>query len=859
MSMNLGTAIAYIDLDSSKFVHGMRGISSQLSTFNSATATTGQKMTAMGNVAKSVGGGLTKALTLPLAGAGLASLKVASDFEAGMSKVASLSGATGKDLKMLEQKAREMGASTKFSATEASEAMSYMALAGWDANEMAAGIEPTLKLAGAAGMDLARTSDIVTDTLSMFGLKAQDATKMTDMLAYTQAKSNTSVEQLGEALKYCGASANAMGYDIADTSALLGVFADSGLKGSIAGTTLNSMFRDMKKHAKGGAIAIGKTKVAITDANGNYRDMADILADVEKATKGMSQAQRDQALSSIWGTEAMKGVNIAMNTGTERLRSLEEGIRSSDGAAKKMYDTMQNNLKGSIDNMKSALEGAGIAIGNILMPAIKGLVDGITNLLTWFNNLDEGTQRVIVAIGATVAVIGPLLLAFGTILTMIPNMVAGWGILTGTLGTVGGAMTGVTGVAAGTTGALAGASGASGILAGASGALAGVLKGGLIGALVGVIAKIGESDTALGWLQEKFGSLGTIIGGVCEFIAGIWNLTFDNIVAKANLALDLIAAAIDGPGGATVKDAWNKYNKKMEEINNKAWDNLTLKTTRELSQQKNSVDKETKEAASKAKTNTDKMAKDMTDNAKKGAKGVGDGMKQTSKVVMDESGKIPKDVQNNMQKSVHAMRQAGSDIYNGMNTSFSKLASQGKAHFSNLYNGVTNSTSKMASKVIADWNRIRSALSSSITGHVNIQVHGVQAALNQINSVKNAARHSNLARIPSPSPFMSFMAMPANFMTMPTTNMYAQAYDMVRSDDIASYVTSQIPSSIKLDLDKGDKKKDKKVSTQPINVEVKIDKFVNETKESANEFADRVIERVIYKTQRERLAIGGVR
>lgn len=857
--MNLGTAIAYIDLDSSKFVHGMRSISSQLQTFNSATATTGQKMTAMGNVAKSVGGGLTKALTLPLAGAGLASLKVASDFEAGMSKVASLSGATGKDLKMLEQKAREMGASTKFSATEASEAMQYMALAGWDANEMAAGIEPTLKLAGAAGMDLARTSDIVTDTLSMFGLKAQDATKMTDMLAYTQAKSNTSVEQLGEALKYCGASANAMGYDIADTSALLGVFADSGLKGSIAGTTLNSMFRDMKKHAKGGAIAIGKTKVAITDANGNYRDMADILADVEKATKGMSQAQRDQALSSIWGTEAMKGVNIVMNTGTERLRSLEEGIRSSDGAAKKMYDTMQNNLKGSIDNMKSALEGAGIAIGNILMPAIKGLVDGITNLLTWFNNLDEGTQRVIVAIGATVAVIGPLLLAFGTILTMIPNMVAGWGILTGTLGTVGGAMTGVTGVAAGTTGALAGASGASGILAGASGALAGVLKGGLIGALVGVIAKIGESDTALGWLQEKFGSLGTIIGGVCEFIAGVWNLTFDNIVAKATLALDLIAAAIDGPGGATVKDAWNKYNDKMKEISDKAWDNITLKTTRELSQQKNSVDTETKDAANKADANTKDMANKVGQNAKQAKDEMQKNMSATSKVVMDESGKIPKDVQSNMQKSVQSMRQAGSDIYNGMNTSFSKLASQGKQHFSDLYNGVTRSTSKMADKVIGDWGRIKDALSKTITGTVEIKVSGVQAALNQITSVKNAASSVSFMAMPQPSPFMSFMAMPTNFMAMPTTNMYAQAYDMVRSDDIASYVTSQIPNSIKLDLDQGNKKKDKKSSTQSINVEVKIDKFVNETKESANEFADRVIERVIYKTKRERLAIGGVR
>ena len=697
---------------------------------------------------------------------------------------------------------------------------------------MAAGIEPTLKLAGAAGMDLARTSDIVTDTLSMFGLKAQDATKMTDMLAYAQANSNTSVEQLGEALKYCGASANAMGYDIADTSALLGVLADSGLKGSIAGTTLNSMFRDMKKSAKGGAIEIGKTKVAIVDTNGKYRDMADILADVEKATKGMTQAQKDQALSSIWGTDAMKGVNIAMNTGTERLKSLEEGIRSSDGAAKQMYDTMQNNLKGSIDNMKSALEGAGISIGNILMPAIKGLVDGITNLLTWFNNLDEGTQRVIVAIGATVAVIGPLLLAFGTILTMIPNMVAGWGILTGALGGATGALTGATGAAAGTTGALGG-------LLGAGSALAGVLSGGLIFALVGVIAKIGESDAALGWLQDKFGGLGVVIGGICEFIAGIWNATFDNLISTAKFGMDVIAAIIDGPGGRTVKDAYAKHTKEVEENNKKAWDNITLTTTRKLSQQKANVDKETKDAAGKAKKNTDKMAKDMTDNAKKGAKGVGDGMKQTSQVVMNESGKIPKEVQSNMQKSVQAMKQAGSDIYNGMNGSFSKLASQGKHHFSDLYRGVTNSTSKMANKVISDWNRIRSALGHSITGHVNIQVHGVQNALNQIASVKRASRHSGFAAIPQPSPFMSFMAMPTNFMAMPS-NMYAQAYDMVRSDDIASYVTNQIPATLKVNVDAEKKKKDKpkKDKDKQINLTLHIDKFVNNTKNDVEQLSE---------------------
>lgn len=1020
------------------------------------------KLKQIGQDMKSVGQTLTRSVTLPLAGAGLASIKVASDFEAGMSKVSALSGATGKDLKMLEDKAREMGASTKFSATEASEAMSYMALAGWDANEMAAGLEPTLKLAGAAGMDLARTSDIVTDTLSMFGLKAQDATKMTDILAYAQANSNTSVDQLGEALKYCGASANAMGYDIADTSALLGVLADSSLKGSVAGTTLNSMFRDMKKHAKGGAIEIGKTKVAIVDSNGKYRDMADILADVEKATKGMTKAQKDQALSSIWGTEALKGVNIAMETGSDKLKSLEDGIRSSDGAAKEMYDTMQNNLKGSIDNMKSALEGAGISIGKILIPAIRDLVDRITDWLTWFNSLDEGTQRVIVAIGATVAAIGPLLLVFGTVLTMIPNMVAGWGILAGAMG----------------------------------GFTLGIPA--LIGGLVLIAAKIGSSTSALDFLVDKFGFVGEFIATICESIWGTIQLTFGNIMIIIQTVGKLIAAVFKGEfhkldditregwakvenntakalsnmnadttkalklietqsqsqleqisnvfdvataklpeltkhnvgqaataftnalqgidkdgltilkgtsdnmaiilegisadmigtkkgadkmrenleslavaGGVSAKDLEKDISQAMKTINDnmvtesdkmrqnatnafnafktvgtssvkemannvvaeignmdqgsveklssmgETWKSilsgikddgsmsssqmrdaivqnlsdmgitgsqlvsqLRTESTNHMNQMANEADQATKKGADAVSKNTgeakakatenargakegskkelDQIPKDvenatqkakqsMDKNTKEGAKAVSNNMKQTSKVVFDESGKIPKDVQGNMQKSVQAMRQAGSDIYNGMNTSFSKLASQGKAHFSNLYNGVTNSTSKMANKTISDWNRIRSALSSTITGHVKIQVHGVQAALNQINSVKNAAK-SRAATIEN-----SFVD------TSNMNGMYMQAYDLIRSDDIASCVTSQIPSSIKLDVETGSKKKNNKSSSQNINVEVKIDKFVNETKESANEFADRVIERVIYKTKRERLALGGAR
>ena len=368
MSVNVGTAVGYLDLDASKFKAGLKDAQSTLSEFTNQSNNAGTRFEALGSSLKTVGSTITTAVSLPLLALGAGAIKTASDFEAGMSKVSALSGATGDDLKMLEDKAREMGASTKYSATESAEALSYMALAGWDAEQMAAGLEPSLKLAGAAGMDLALATDIVTDTMSMFGMQASEATKMTDMLAYAQANSNTDVQQLGEALKYCGASANAMGYDLADTTALLGTFADQGLKGSSAGTTLNAMFRDMKKNAKDGAIAIGDTNVAIVDANGNYRDMTDILADVEKATEGMTQAERDMALSSVWGTEALKGVNMAFEAGVPKIREFEEGIRNSDGAASEMYDTMQNNLQGAIDNMKSAFEGLLITIGQRLIP-----------------------------------------------------------------------------------------------------------------------------------------------------------------------------------------------------------------------------------------------------------------------------------------------------------------------------------------------------------------------------------------------------------------------------------------------------------------------------------------------------------
>lgn len=821
------------------------------------------KLKQIGQDMTSLGKNLTRNVTMPIAGLAGVSAKAAIDFESAFAGVRKTVNASEADLKKLETGIRDMAKEMPTAATEIAGVAEAAGQLGIKTDSILGFTKTMVMLGDSTNMSAEEAATSLARLANITGMSQNDFDRLgSTIVALGNNLATTESEITAMGLRLAGAGSQ-VGMTEAQIMSFAGALSSVGIEAEAGGSAFSKVMIDIQLATeKGGKKLEQFAKVAgMSSKDFKKAFEKDAAGAIMKFIEGLGSAEeRGMSTIGILDSMGIKEVRLrdallraagasdvfseALNIGTQ---AWEENNALSNEAEQR-YKTTASQIKILVNNLKELA----MQIGEALLPYIQSFVDWLQNLVQKFQELSPGTQDFIVKAGLMAAAIGPLLMIIGSLITSVTTIGTALSGLGGIFGLTSGA-------AAGTTGALAGTSGAAGGLGLASGALAGVLKGGLIGALIGVIAKIGESDTALGWLQDKFGSLGTIIGGVCEFIAGVWNLTFDNIVAKATLALDLIAAAIDGPGGATVKGAWEKYNKKMEEIGNKAWDNITLKTTRELSQQKNSVDKGTKEAADKAKTNTDKMAKDMTDNAKKGAKGVGDGMKQTSKVVMDESGKIPKDVQSNMQKSVQSMRQAGSDIYNGMNTSFSKLASQGKAHFSNLYNGVTTSTSKMASKVIADWNRIRSALSSTITGHVNIKVHGVQAALNQINSVKNAARHGGgFATIPQPSPFMSLMAMPANFMSM-NTDMYTQAFDMVRSDDIASYVTSQIPNSIKLDLDKVDKKKDKKASTQPINVEIKIDKFVNETKESANEFADRVIERVIYKTKRERLALGGAR
>lgn len=422
-SISAGTIMAYMDLDMSSFNSAIDMAGEQLSGF--ASGGVAGALGSIGAAAETAGRALTLGVTAPLMTAAGAAIQTGMQFDASMSNVYGLMSSLNlsqAQMDALRDTAREMGATTKFSASEAADAMGYMALAGWDDAQVIAGIPGVLNLAAAANMDLAKASDIVTDTMTPFGMAAERAGEAADVFAYAQANSNTTVEALGEAMKYAAPTADAFGMSLQDTAAAMGVLANAGIKGSQGGTTLNAMLRDMKNNAKNGAIAIGKTKVALTNADGSYRSYAAIIRDIDKATSSMTASQRDAALGAIFGDESLKGILATLKQGPDALDAMTEGMYACGGAAEDMAATMGDNLKGDLAILESGAQDMAIALSDWLMPAARGVVQGVTNLIGKFNALDDGTKNTIFRIGAMAAAAGPLLLSGGKVLTLLSGV-----------------------------------------------------------------------------------------------------------------------------------------------------------------------------------------------------------------------------------------------------------------------------------------------------------------------------------------------------------------------------------------------------------------------------------------------------
>lgn len=422
MSVNVGEAIGYLDLDTSGFTKGFKSALQELQAFKNSASSMRDKVTALGSAMTKAGSTMTKSVTLPLVGLGTAAVATTTKFESAMSKVSAISGATGDDLATLTDKAKEMGAKTKFSASESAEAFQYMAMAGWKTKDMLDGIDGIMNLAAADGLDLATTSDIVTDALTAFGLSASDSAHFADVLAKASSSANTNVSMLGESFKYVAPVAGSLGYSAEDTAIALGLMANAGIKGSQSGTSLRGALTRLIKPTDDAAALMEEYSLSLTNSDGSMKSLGEVMSMLRSNLGDLTEAEQAQVAATLFGQEAMSGMLSIINASDKDFQNLTDQIYGADGAAKQMADTMLDNLSGQLIILKSSLEGAAIAFGELLLPLIKKITSAIQGLVDWVNNLSDRQKAIIVTIAGVLAVVGPIFIIGGKIVKLIGSV-----------------------------------------------------------------------------------------------------------------------------------------------------------------------------------------------------------------------------------------------------------------------------------------------------------------------------------------------------------------------------------------------------------------------------------------------------
>ncbi|MCO4341396.1 phage tail tape measure protein [Staphylococcus agnetis] len=413
----------------------------------------GPRLQEIGSKMQSVGRNMSMYVSAPIVAGFGAAVKKSIDFDDSMRKVKATSGATGSEFQQLRDKALEMGAKTKFSASESADGLNYMALAGWDTKDMLGGIDGVMQLAAASGEDLGQVSDIVTDSLTAFGMKAKDSGHFADVLAQTSSKANTDVRGLGEAFKYAAPVAGALGYTVEDTSIAIGLMSNAGIKGEKAGTALRTMFTNLSKPTGDMEKKMDELGISITDSNGNMLPLRDVMDQLRGKFKNLSKEQQANAASTIFGKEAMSGALAIINASDEDYQKLTKSIDGSKGAANRMSKEMEGGIGGSLRQMKSAIESLAISIGDVMAPYIKKLAEWVSHAASKLNEMPKGTQKIVVGLSLVAAAIGPLLVTLGVMVSTIgsamtvigPLMTSirtlsfitkGWALATGFLNTI---------------------------------------------------------------------------------------------------------------------------------------------------------------------------------------------------------------------------------------------------------------------------------------------------------------------------------------------------------------------------------------------------------------------------------------
>lgn len=416
--MDFGSIAAKMTLDISNFTSQLNLAQNQaqrLAVESSKSFQIGSALTGMGKV-------LSTAVTLPLLGIAATSIKVGNEFQAQMSRVQAIAGATGGELDKMKAQAIELGAKTAFSAKEAAQGMENLASAGFQVNEIMDAMPGVLDLAAVSGGDVAASSEAMASSLRAFGLEAGQAGHVADVFARAAADTNAETVDMAEAMKYVAPVAHSMGLSLEETAASIGIMADAGIKGSQAGTTLRGALSRIAKPTKAMVKSMDQLGVSFYDANGKMIPLREQIAQLKTATAGLTQEERNRHLVTLYGQNSLSGMLALLDAGPEKLDKMTNALINSDGAAREMAETMQDNLASKIEQMGGAFESAAIVIQQILEPALTKVVGGVTKLIEAFLNMSPVGQKMVVIFAGMVAALGPLLLIAGTVMTTMVKL-----------------------------------------------------------------------------------------------------------------------------------------------------------------------------------------------------------------------------------------------------------------------------------------------------------------------------------------------------------------------------------------------------------------------------------------------------
>ena len=430
MPLNMGSAVAYLELDTSKFSTGFKNAIADLKTFTDKYNDMSTRITGLQSAFDTLGGGLTKGLTLPIIGIGTAAVKMTSDFDKQMSEVQAISQSTSSEFDALRDKAIELGGSTSFSASEVAAAMTEMAKAGWDSTDIISGMEGVLDAAAASGENLASVGTIVADAITGFGLSAKDSIRVADLLTQAANSGTIGVTDLAESYKYISPIAKTMGFSIEDTTTAITALSTAGIKGSQAGTTLRTMLSQLNNPTAEVADAMEKLGIDIADNEGNFYSLNDILEQMRGTFSKLTPEQQAYYANILAGREGMSGLMAILGMTQEEYDAISDSMENASGVADETAAVMQDNLAGAMEQLSGAFESAAIVIGERLTPYIRSLADFITGLVDKFNSLSESQQDLVVKVGLFLAAIGPLLLIFSKIISIGTT-------LSGIFGTIG--------------------------------------------------------------------------------------------------------------------------------------------------------------------------------------------------------------------------------------------------------------------------------------------------------------------------------------------------------------------------------------------------------------------------------------